>query len=81
MANAHCSFICRPESLRSEKDPRSKPGCETWSYHVSGAMFGGLFRLCLLAIGLSVQGFCFLRSTTFAIARRAVPDGENHVLG
>lgn len=46
-----------------------------------GAMFGGLFRLCLLAIGLSVQGFCFLRSTTFAIARRAVPDGENHVLG
>ena len=35
-ANAYCFSTCRPGSLRSEKDPRSKPGHETWSCHVSG---------------------------------------------
>ena len=46
-----------------------------------GATFGGLLCLCRLAMGLSVLGFCFLRSTTFVVTGLAVPDGENHFSG
>lgn len=41
-----------------------------------GAMFSGLFYLTLLTVDLSALGFCFLRSPTFAITRRIVPDVE-----
>jgi hypothetical protein len=45
------------------------------------ATFGGLFRLCLLAMGRSVLSSCLLRSTTFAVTGCAVPNVENHFPG
>ena len=75
------AFICRPRSLRPEKDPRSKPGRETWSCHVSGCHVLRPIPPLSLVMGRSVRGFCLLRSATFAVTRCAVPDGQNHFSG
>jgi hypothetical protein len=46
-----------------------------------GATFGGPIPPLSSVMGRSVRGFCLLRSTTFPVTRRAVPDGENHFSG